>query len=114
MRAQFPALHQDVHGRPLVYLDSAATAQRPRAVLEAILDFYETDNANVHRGLHELARRATERYEGARRRVAEFLGAAEAAEVVFVRGTTEAVNLVAATWGGANLRPGDEIVVTVL
>jgi len=107
-------LHQDVSGRPLVYLDSAATAQRPRAVLDAIVDFYESDNANVHRGLHELARRATERYEAARATVAGFLGAAEPAEVVFVRGTTEAVNLVASSWGGAHLRPGDEIVVTVL
>ncbi len=114
IRAQFPALHQDVHGRPLVYLDSAATAQRPRAVLEAIVDFYETDNANVHRGLHELARRATDRYESARASVAAFLGAADPAEIVFVRGTSEAINLVAASWGGANLRPGDEILVTVL
>jgi cysteine desulfurase/selenocysteine lyase len=114
VRAQFPALRQVVHGRPLVYLDSAATAQRPRAVLDAIVDFYESDNANVHRGLHELARRATDRYEGARQRVAAFLGASDAAEVIFVRGTTEAVNLVAASWGPAHLRPGDEIVVTVL
>ncbi|HEX9108993.1 MAG TPA: cysteine desulfurase [Longimicrobiales bacterium] len=114
VRGQFPALHQDVHGKPLVYLDSAATAQRPRAVLEAIVDFYESDNANVHRGLHELARRATERYEAARRNVAHFLGAGDPVEVVFLRGTTEAVNLVAASWGGANLKPGDEIVVTVL
>ncbi|HEX9108579.1 MAG TPA: cysteine desulfurase [Longimicrobiales bacterium] len=114
LRAQFPALHQDVHGQPLVYLDSAATAQRPRSVTQAIVDFYESDNANVHRGLHELARRATERYESARRDVADFLGATDPAEVIFVRGTTEAVNLVAAAWGGANLKPGDEIVVTVL
>jgi cysteine desulfurase/selenocysteine lyase len=114
VRAQFPALQQDVQGHRLVYLDSAATAQRPRQVTSAIVDFYESDNANVHRGLHELARRATERYEAARVTVASFLGAAEAAEVVFVRGTTEAVNLVAASWGGANLEPGDEIVVTVL
>ncbi len=114
VRAQYPALHQEVNGRRLVYLDSAATAQRPRFVLDAIVDFYESDNANVHRGLHELARRATERYEGARATVARFLGAADPAEVVFVRGTTEGVNLIASSWGGANLRPGDEIVVTVL
>ncbi len=114
VREQFPALHQDVHGQPLVYLDSAATAQRPRAVLEAIVDFYESDNANVHRGLHELARRATDRYEAARHNVARFLGVADPAEIIFVRGTTEAVNLVASSWGGTNLQPGDEVVVTVL
>ena len=111
VRAQFPALHQDVHGKPLVYLDSAATAQRPRAVLEAVVDFYENDNANVHRGLHELARRATDRYEAARRNVAHFLGASDPAEVIFLRGTTEAVNLVASSWGGANLKRGDNYLV---
>jgi len=113
VRADFPALAQAVNGHPLVYLDSAATAQRPRAVLDALTEFYARDNANVHRGLHELSRRATERYEEARTRVARFLGAAEPAEIVFVRGTTEAVNLVAASWGAAELRAGDEIVLTV-
>ncbi|HEX7119922.1 MAG TPA: SufS family cysteine desulfurase, partial [Longimicrobiales bacterium] len=114
LRAQFPALDQRVHGHPLVYLDSAASAQRPRAVLDAVAEFYARDNANVHRGLHELSRRATERYEAARRTVARFLGAADAAEVVWTRGTTESINLVAMTWGWANLREGDEVVVTAL
>ncbi|MBX6364159.1 MAG: cysteine desulfurase [Gemmatimonadetes bacterium] len=114
LRREFPALQQDVNGRPLVYLDSAATAQRPRAVLEALRAFYEHDNANVHRGLYELARRATDAYEAARVTVARFLNAPSPAEVVWVRGTTEAINLVAASWGGANLRAGDEILVTVL
>jgi len=113
VRADFPALAQEVNGRPLAYLDSAATAQRPRAVLDAVTQFSIQDNANVHRGLHELSRRATERYEAARARVARFLGAADPAEVVFVRGTTEAVNLVAWSWGGAALREGDEVVLTV-
>jgi len=113
VRADFPALAQSVNGHPLVYLDSAATAQRPRAVLDALTEFYARDNANVHRGLHELSRRATEWYEAARARVARFLGAADPAEVVFVRGATEAVNLVAWSWGAAELRDGDEIVLTV-
>lgn len=114
VRAHFPALDQRVHGHPLIYLDSAATAQRPNAVLDAVRDFYERDNANVHRGLYELSRRATESFEAAREVVARFVGAAEPAEVVWTRGTTEAINLVALTWGWANLREGDEIVVTML
>ncbi|HEX6938646.1 MAG TPA: cysteine desulfurase [Longimicrobiales bacterium] len=114
VRAQFPALDQRVHGRPLAYLDSAASAQRPHAVLDALADFYARDNANVHRGLHELSRRATERYEAARRTMARFVGAADPAEVVWTRGTTESINLVAMTWGWANLREGDEVVLTLL
>ncbi|MGH7476789.1 MAG: cysteine desulfurase [Longimicrobiales bacterium] len=114
IRAQFPALDQLVNDRPLIYLDSAATAQRPRAVLAAELDFYEHDNANVHRGLYELSRRATDRYEAARARVARFLNASTPAEVIWTRGTTESINLVAASWGAANLRPDDEILLTVL
>ncbi len=114
VRDQFPALDQRVHGHPLVYLDSAATAQRPRAVLEALVHFYERDNANVHRGLYELSRRATDAYEAAREVLARFVGAADPAEIVWTRGTTEAINLVAMTWGWANLREGDEILVTVL
>ncbi len=114
VRAHFPALDQRVHGHPLIYLDSAATAQRPNAVLDAVRDFYERDNANVHRGLYELSRRATESFEAAREVVARFVGAAEPAELVWTRGTTEAINLVALTWGWANLREGDEIVVTML
>jgi len=114
IRRQFPVLDQDVSGRPLVYLDNGATAQRPAAVLDALRRFYEMDNANVHRGIHELSRRATDGYEGARVRVAEFLNAPDPKSVVFTRGTTESINLVANAWGGANIRAGDEIVLTVM
>lgn len=112
LRSDFPALHQDVHGKPLVYLDNAATAQKPRAVIETLSRFYERDNANVHRGLHALSNRATEAYEGARTRVARFINAADPAEIIFTRGTTESINLVAASWGGANLNRGDVILLT--
>ena len=112
VRDDFPALHQKVHGKPLVYLDNAATAQKPRAVLEKLAHFYEHDNANVHRGLHVLSNRATEASEGARARVAKFINAADPAEIVFTRGTTESINLVAASWGGANLKAGDVILLT--
>src|SRR6202171_360623 len=95
IRAEFPALSQPAHGKPLVYLDSAATSQKPRAVIEAVSRFYEEDNANVHRGVHTLSERATARLEGAREKARRFLGAAGAHEIVFVRGVTEAVNLVA-------------------
>lgn len=114
VRAAFPALHQKVHGRPLVYLDNAATSQKPEAVIRALAEFYRRDNANVHRGIHELSRRATEAYEAARARVASWLGATDASEIVFTRGTTEAINLVATAWGSANVREGDEIVLTVM
>ncbi|HEY7462512.1 MAG TPA: aminotransferase class V-fold PLP-dependent enzyme, partial [Gemmatimonadota bacterium] len=113
VRPLFPCLEQVVNGRPLAYLDSAATTQRPEPVLEAILDFYRRDNANPGRALHTLARRADERLEESRREVAAFLGAEDPLEVVFTRGTTEAINLVASTWGGANLRSGDEVLLTV-
>lgn len=112
VRDDFPALHQKVHGKPLVYLDNAATAQKPRSVIETLSRFYQHDNANVHRGLHALSNRATEAFEGARARVARFINAADPAEIVFTRGTTESINLVAASWGGANLRPGDVILLT--
>jgi cysteine desulfurase/selenocysteine lyase len=112
IRADFPVLDQEVNGRPLVYLDNAATTQKPRAVLEALTRFYERDNANVHRGLHALSMRATDAYEGARRRVAAFINAAAPEEIVFTRGTTESINLVAASWGGAHLRAGDVILLT--
>ena len=95
MREDFPILDQKVHGHPLVYFDNAATTQKPRAVVEALRSYYERDNANVHRGLHELSSRATEAYEAARARVAEYLGATSADEIVFTRGTTESINLVA-------------------
>ncbi len=112
VRADFPALHQQVNGKPLVYLDNAATAQKPQVVIDTLSRFYERDNANVHRGLHALSNRATEAYEGARNRVAKFLNAADSAEIIFTRGTTESINLVAASWGGANLKPGDAILLT--
>jgi cysteine desulfurase/selenocysteine lyase len=112
VRGDFPTLRQEVNGHPLVYLDNAATTQKPRAVLAALQRFYERDNANVHRGLHALSMRATEGYEGARARVARFIHAAAPEEIVFTRGTTESINLVAASWGGANLQAGDVILLT--
>jgi cysteine desulfurase/selenocysteine lyase len=112
VRDDFPILHQQVHGKPLIYLDNAATAQKPRTVIETLARFYEHDNANVHRGLHALSNRATEAYEGARARLAKFINAADSAEVIFTRGTTESINLVAASWGGANLKAGDVILLT--
>jgi cysteine desulfurase / selenocysteine lyase len=114
LRRQFPVLNQDVNGHRMVYLDSAATAQRPTPVIEAVTAFYRQDNANVHRGIYELSRRATEAFEQARRVVASSLNAPEAEEVVWVRGTTEAINLVAATWGVEHVGEGDEIVLTML
>lgn len=110
---QFPVLGQSVNGHPLIYMDTAATAQRPKAVTEALIRFYNHDNANPGQTLHTLARRAYELYEGARRRVAEFIGAKDPLEVVWTRGTTEAINLVASAWGSANLRDGDEVVLTI-
>jgi len=110
-RRQFPALAQKINGRPLIYLDSAATTQRPTAVLEAVVQFYRRDNANPSAWLHALARRAHQRYESARRTVAEWIHARDPSEIVFTRGTTEALNLVAAAWGEANLRPGDGLLI---
>lgn len=112
VRRDFPILDEKVHGQPLIYFDNAATSQKPRAVVDAIRHYYEHDNANVHRGLHELSSRATEAYEDARRRVAGYLGAASADEVIFTRGTTESINLVAQAWGGNFLRAGDVILLT--
>jgi cysteine desulfurase/selenocysteine lyase len=109
-RQAFPLLA----GSDVVYLDSAATAQKPKRVLDAVRAYYEQDNANVHRGLYDLARRATERYESARKTVARFINAPSSDEVVWVRGTSEAINLVAHSWGGANLKEGDEILLTSL
>jgi len=114
VRADFPALAQTVHGRPLAYLDNAATTQKPRHVIEAVTRYYERDNANVHRGVHLLSERATSAYEQARDKVRQFINAAESREIVFVRGATEGVNLVAQTWGRTNLRPGDEVLVTTM
>ena len=112
VRADFPALAQLVNGHPLVYLDNAATAQKPRAVLAALENYYQRDCGNIHRSVHQLGERATEAYERARRNAQAFLGAAEPREIVFTRGTTEAINLVAATYGAANLHAGDEILLT--
>jgi cysteine desulfurase / selenocysteine lyase len=114
IRQDFPILHQQVHGHPLVYLDNAASTQKPRAVIEAMDAYYSRDNANVHRGIHELSNRASEAYDGARGAVARFFGIADEAELIWTRGTTEALNLVAYTWGLDNLREGDEILLTVL
>ncbi len=112
IRADFPALHQEVHGRPLVYLDNAATTQKPRRVIDAVSRFYEYDCANVHRGVHLLSQRATVAYERARTTIRKFIGAADSREIVFTRGTTEAINLVASSFVRPRLEPGDEILIT--
>lgn len=112
-RSRFPALAQQVNGYPLAYLDTAATAQRPTVVTKAVVDFYERDNANPGRSLHTLAKRADADYESARKTAATFINAADPLEIVFTRGTTEGINLVATAWGGANLRTGDEVLLTV-
>jgi cysteine desulfurase/selenocysteine lyase len=114
VRRDFPALHQQVHGKPLVYLDNAATTHKPQAVIDAIVDFYTKDNSNVHRGVHELSVRATDAYEGARDKVRRFIGAASEREIVFVRGTTEGINLVARGFVASRLQAGDEILITAL
>jgi cysteine desulfurase / selenocysteine lyase len=114
IRADFPIFEQLIHGKPLAFLDSAVTAQKPRQVLDAVRDFYETSYANVHRGVYTLSERATEAYEGARLKVAEFLNAPSSREIVFTRSATESLNLVAYAWGLWNLRPGDVVVVTEL
>lgn len=114
IRRDFPGLHQRVHNKPLVYLDNAATAQVPQVVLDALIRSHTVDRANVHRGVHELSQRASAAFEAARCTVAALVGARDEREIVFTRGTTEAMNLVAAAWGGANLAPGDEIVVTAM
>jgi cysteine desulfurase/selenocysteine lyase len=112
IREDFPILREQAHGHPLIYFDSAATSQKPRAVIEALRQYYEHENANVHRGLHMLSSRATEAYEKSRKRVAEYIGAASADEIVFTRGTTESINLVAQAWGGKFIREGDVILLT--
>jgi cysteine desulfurase/selenocysteine lyase len=112
LREQFPILHQEINGKPLIYLDNAATSQKPRSVIEAIKKYYEWDNANVHRGVHTLGSRATDAYEGAREKVARFLNAASTQEIIFTRGTTTALNLVAASYARSVCGPDDEIVIT--
>ena len=114
VRRDFPILRRRVGGRALVYLDNAATSQKPQAVIDAISRYYEQSNANIHRGVHFLSERATEEYEGARKRVQSFLNAADASEIIFVRGATEAINLVAQTYGRTNLHSGDEVLVTAM
>src|ERR671919_2232875 len=114
LRADFPAFAEQIHGRPLAYLDSASSTQKPRQVLDAMREFYETSYANVHRGVYTLAVRSDERYEAAREKARGFLNAPSAREVIFTRGATEGLNLVAYAWGLANLGPGDLVVVTEL
>jgi cysteine desulfurase/selenocysteine lyase len=112
VRADFPILSRSVRGKPLAYLDNAATSQKPRSVIEASARFYEGSNANVHRGLHTLGEEATAIYEGAREKVRGFIGAVRSSEVIFTRGTTESINLVADSWGSVNLGPGDLILLS--
>ncbi len=112
LREDFPILREQAHGHPLVYFDNAATSQKPRAVIEALRSYYEHENANVHRGLHTLSSRATEAYEKARQRVAQYVGAASPDEIIFTRGTTESINLIAQAWAGKFVREGDVILLT--
>src|SRR5437016_8038690 len=112
LRDDFPILDQKVHGQPLIYFDNAATTQKPRMVLEALRHYYEHDNANVHRGIHELSNRATAGFEAARARAAKFINARSSDEIVFTRGTTEGINLIAQAWGSKNIRAGDKILLT--
>jgi cysteine desulfurase/selenocysteine lyase len=114
LRQDFPILNQQVHGQPLVYFDNAATSQKPRAVIDALVHYYEFDNANVHRGIHELSNRATTAFEAARTRTAKFINAKSADEIIFTRGTTEGINLVASSWGTKHLQAGDVILLTEL
>ncbi|MCE9552980.1 MAG: cysteine desulfurase [Planctomycetes bacterium] len=114
IRRDFPVLHQEIHGKPLAWLDNAATTQKPQSVIDAISNFYSHDNSNIHRGAHTLAARATDAYEQARQKVQTFLGASSAKEIIFVRGTTEGINLISQTYGRKFLQPGDEIVMSVL
>ncbi len=112
IRNDFPVLHQQVHGKPLIYFDNAATTQKPQQVIDALVRYYTHDNANVHRAIHTLGERATLLYEEARQKVARFINAAHSREIVFTRGTTEAINLVARSWGEAFIKKGDEIIVS--
>jgi cysteine desulfurase/selenocysteine lyase len=114
IRRDFPVLHQRVHGKELVWFDNAATTQKPQSVIDAVSRFYALDNSNIHRGAHTLAARSTDAYEQARQKIQKFIGAASPKEIIYVRGTTEGVNLVAQTWGRKFLQPGDEILVSVL
>jgi cysteine desulfurase/selenocysteine lyase len=114
IREDFPVLKQTVHGKPLVYLDSAATAQKPRVVVDAIRKFHEVDCANIHRGVHELSQRSTEAYEETRAKVKKFINSRSKSELIFVRGTTEGINLVTSSWGRRNVKEGDEIIISAM
>ncbi len=114
VRKDFPILHQDIHGQPLIYFDSAASSQKPQQVLDTLLNYYQQDNANVHRGAHTLSNRATDAYEGARDKIARFINATCREEIVYTRNASEAINLVAYTWGLVNLNQGDEIILSVM
>ena len=114
IRALFPALHQQVYGKPLVYLDNAATTQKPQVVIDALRHYYERDNANVHRGVHALSEKATAAFEGARKTVQRFLNARSEREIIFTRNATESINLVARAWGDSQLKAGDEVLITAL
>ena len=114
IRKQFPVLQQEVNGKPLVYLDNAASSQTASEVVDSLKHFYEKDHANIHRGIHTLAERSTKAYEATRKKVASFINAGEEAEIVFTKGTTESINLVAHSWGSVNLNPGDEILISQL
>jgi len=112
IRSQFPILHQQIYDKPLIYLDNAATTQKPQSVLDALCDYYTHDNANVHRGVHTLSERATAAYESARDKIRALMNAASIREIVFTRGATEAINLVASSWGNANIGAGDEVLIS--
>jgi len=114
IRQDFPVLHQKVHGKPLVYLDNAATTQKPQAVIDTIVRYYQSENSNVHRGIHFLSEVATQAYEGARTRVRQFLNAAHDHEIIFTRGTTESINLVAQSYGRSEIKPGDEVIISAM
>src|ERR1700754_3880198 len=112
IREQFPILRREVKGNPLVYFDNAATTQKPQVVIDALVDYYTNYNANIHRGIHTLAEEATAAYEATRDAVREFIGAGSREEIIFTRGTTEGINLVAYTWGRQNIKEGDEIIIS--
>ncbi len=114
IRADFPALDQEVHGRPLVYLDNGATAHKPQVVIDRIQSYYARENSNIHRGVHFLSQQATDAYEQARVTMQQFINAAHAHEVLYTRGTTEAINLVAATYGRTHVQAGDEILISTM
>ena len=114
IREDFPILKRKINGHPLVYFDNAATTQKPKQVIEAVKKFYENHNANIHRAIHTLSQESTELYEEAREEVAKFIKASSAEEIVFLRGTTEAINLVAYSWGLKNLEQGDEVLISLM